>query len=173
MRVLGVIAAVAAFLVSAPTDGVAQSDLSGMWIFTVQSAQGEQPLPITIVQDGDDLKATGEVPEVGAMEMTELSTVPTLFSSGICTSKGWSWLSSLRVPSLMMARSPEPWTLEASTREPGAPSEWRADELGVSPPARRICFPLATDAAAGPNRLLRHCQRPARSACRRGSCGGF
>ncbi len=70
MRVLGVIAAVAAFLVSAPTDGVAQSDLSGMWIFTVQSAQGEQPLPITIVQDGDDLKATGEVPEVGAMEMT-------------------------------------------------------------------------------------------------------
>ena len=70
MRVLGVVLAVGAFLVSAPTDGVAQTDLSGMWVLTVQSDQGDTPLPVTIVQDGENLKATGEIPELGPVEMT-------------------------------------------------------------------------------------------------------
>ncbi len=68
MRSLGVVMAAVAFLVSAPADGVAQ-DLSGMWTLTVESDQGDQPLPITIVQDGNDLTATGEVPDLGPIEM--------------------------------------------------------------------------------------------------------
>ena len=70
MRALGVVMAAVAFLVSAPADGVAQTDLSGMWILTVQSDQGDNPLPVTIVQDGESLKATGEIPELGPVEMT-------------------------------------------------------------------------------------------------------
>ena len=70
MRVLGVVMAAAAFLVLVPADVVAQTDLSGMWTLTVQSDQGDQPLPVTIVQDGETLKATGEVPEPGPIEMT-------------------------------------------------------------------------------------------------------
>jgi len=61
--------AAVAFLVSVPADGVAQTDLSGMWTFTVQSDQGDQPLPITIVQDGEELTATGEIPDLGPIEM--------------------------------------------------------------------------------------------------------
>ena len=70
MRVLGVVMAAVAFLVTAPADGVAQTDLSGMWTLTVQSPDGDNPLPITIVQEGMDLKATGEIPELGPVEMT-------------------------------------------------------------------------------------------------------
>ena len=70
MRALGVVMAAVAFLVTAPADGVAQTDLSGMWILTVQSDQGDNPLPITIVQDGESLKATGEIPDLGPIEMT-------------------------------------------------------------------------------------------------------
>ena len=69
MRALGVITAAVAVLVSAPTNGAAQTDLSGMWTLTVQSDQGDQPLPITIVQDGESLTASGEVPELGPIEM--------------------------------------------------------------------------------------------------------
>ena len=69
MRALGVIMAAVAVLVSAPTDGAAQTDVSGMWTLTVQSDQGDQPLPITIVQDGESLTASGEVPELGPIEM--------------------------------------------------------------------------------------------------------
>ena len=69
MRALGVFMAAVAVLVSAPTDGAAQTDLSGMWTLTVQSDQGDQPLPITIVQDGESLTASGEVPELGPIEM--------------------------------------------------------------------------------------------------------
>ena len=68
MRSLGVVMAAVAFLVSAPADGVAQ-DLSGMWMLTVESDQGDQPLPITIVQDGNELTATGEIPDLGPIEM--------------------------------------------------------------------------------------------------------
>ena len=70
MKALGVVMAAVAFLVLAPADGVAQVDLSGMWTLTVQSGQGDQPLPITIVQDGEKLTATGEVPDLGPIEMT-------------------------------------------------------------------------------------------------------
>ena len=70
MRGLGVVMAAIAVLVSAPANGVAQTDLSGMWTLTVQSDQGDQPLPVTIVQDGEDLKATGEIPELGPIEMS-------------------------------------------------------------------------------------------------------
>ena len=69
MRSLGVVMAAVAFLVSAPADVVAQTDLSGMWTLTIQSPDGDQPLPITIVQDGNDLTATGEVPDLGPIEM--------------------------------------------------------------------------------------------------------
>ena len=69
MRALGVIMAAVAVLVSAATDGAAQTDLSGMWTLTMQSDQGDQPLPITIVQDGESLTASGEVPEFGPIEM--------------------------------------------------------------------------------------------------------
>jgi len=70
MKALGVVMAAVAFFVLAPADGVAQVDLSGMWTLTVQSDQGDQPLPITIVQDGEKLTATGEVPDLGPIEMT-------------------------------------------------------------------------------------------------------
>ena len=69
MRARGVIMAAVAVLVSAPANGAAQTDLSGMWTLTIQSDQGDQPLPITIVQDGESLTASGEVPELGPIEM--------------------------------------------------------------------------------------------------------
>ena len=69
MRSLGVVMAAVAFLVSAPADGVAQTDLSGMWMLTVQTEQGDTRLPVTITQDGQNLTATGENPDVGTVEM--------------------------------------------------------------------------------------------------------
>ncbi len=69
MRALGVIMTAGAVLVSAPTDGAAQTDLSGMWILTVSSEQGDQPLTITITQDGQELTATGDGGEIGPVEM--------------------------------------------------------------------------------------------------------
>ena len=70
MRALGVIVAALAVLVSAPANGAAQTDLSGMWTLTIQSDQGDQPLTITITQDGSDLTATGDGGEIGEVEMT-------------------------------------------------------------------------------------------------------
>jgi hypothetical protein len=58
-----------AVLVSAPTDGAAQTDLSGMWLLTLSSEQGDQPLSITITQDGQELTATGDGGEIGPVEM--------------------------------------------------------------------------------------------------------
>ena len=69
MRVLGVIMAAVAVLVSAPTDAAAQTDLSGMWTLTIQSDQGDQPLAITITQDGQNLTAMGDGGEIGPVEM--------------------------------------------------------------------------------------------------------
>lgn len=69
MRALGVIMTAVAVLVSAPAEGAAQVDLSGMWILTISSEQGDQPLTITITQDGQDLTATGDGGEIGAVEM--------------------------------------------------------------------------------------------------------
>lgn len=69
MRTLGIIMAAVAVLVSAPVDGAAQTDLSGTWILTVMSEQGDQPLTITIIQDGQNLTATGDGGEIGPVEM--------------------------------------------------------------------------------------------------------
>jgi hypothetical protein len=69
MRVLGVIMAAVVVLVSAPTDAAAQTDLSGMWALTIQSDQGNQPLAITITQDGQNLTAMGDGGEIGPVEM--------------------------------------------------------------------------------------------------------
>ena len=68
MRVLGGIMAAVAELVSAPTDAAAQTDLSGMWTLTIQD-QGDQPLAITITQDGQNLTAMGDGGEIGPVEM--------------------------------------------------------------------------------------------------------
>ncbi len=70
MRALGVVFAAVAFLISAPTDGVAQESLSGNWDLTVETEQGEQMFSVSIVQDGENLKATGEIPDFGPIEMT-------------------------------------------------------------------------------------------------------
>ena len=69
MRALGVVMAAVAFLISAPTDGVAQESLSGDWDLTVDTEQGEQMFTVSMVQDGEDLKATGEIPDFGPIEM--------------------------------------------------------------------------------------------------------
>ena len=69
MRGLGLIMAAVAVLVSAPADGAAQSDLSGMWILTLTTDMGPQMLTINVVQDGQDLTATGDAGEFGTFEM--------------------------------------------------------------------------------------------------------
>ena len=69
MKALGVVMAVVAVLVSQPVNGAAQDDLSGVWDLTVMTEQGDQTLTITVVQDGQDLMATGST-EFGAFEMT-------------------------------------------------------------------------------------------------------
>lgn len=69
MRTLGVVMAAVAVLFSAPVNGAAQTDLSGTWILTVSSDQGDQPLEIVIVQDGQDLTATGDGGEIGPVDM--------------------------------------------------------------------------------------------------------
>ncbi len=58
-----------AFLVSAPADGVAQTDLSGTWDLTVMTDQGDENLTLDIVQEGQDLTATGFRSEFGVIEM--------------------------------------------------------------------------------------------------------
>ncbi len=70
MRALGVIMAAVAVVVSAPADGAAQADLSGAWDLTVVTEQGDQPLAITIAQEGQELVATGNSAEIGPIEMT-------------------------------------------------------------------------------------------------------
>lgn len=69
MRAFSVFIATVAFLVSTPANGAAQDDLTGMWDLTVMSDQGDQLLTISVVQDGQDLTATGEAGELGPIEM--------------------------------------------------------------------------------------------------------
>ena len=69
MRALGVIVAAVAFLVSAPAEGTAQSDLTGMWDLTLMTDQGGQTFTVDVVQDGQELTATGDVAEFGQFEM--------------------------------------------------------------------------------------------------------
>ena len=70
MKSLGVWMAVVAVLVTAPSSGAAQADLSGMWDLTVMTVEGDQLLTITVIQDGQDLTATGDAGEFGPIEMT-------------------------------------------------------------------------------------------------------
>ncbi len=70
MKPLGVWMAVVAVLVTAPSSGAAQADLSGVWELTVMTDQGDQLLTITVIQDGQDLTATGDAGEFGPIEMT-------------------------------------------------------------------------------------------------------
>ena len=70
MRALGVVIAAVTVLVLAPADSAAQTDLSGMWDLTVMSDQGDQMFTINVVQDGQDLTATGDAGEFGQIEMT-------------------------------------------------------------------------------------------------------
>lgn len=70
MRALGVLMAAVAVLVTAPANAMAQTDLSGVWDLTVMTDQGDQMLTITVIQDGQDLTATGDAGEFGSIEMT-------------------------------------------------------------------------------------------------------
>jgi hypothetical protein len=69
MKALGVVLLAAAVLVSAPADGAAQADLSGVWDLTVMTDQGEQMLTVQISQSGQDLIATGDAGEFGTIDM--------------------------------------------------------------------------------------------------------
>ena len=70
MKALGVVIVAVALLISAPTDGVAQESLSGNWDLTVQTDQGDQVFTVVLVEEGEDLTATGEIPEFGPIEMS-------------------------------------------------------------------------------------------------------
>jgi hypothetical protein len=69
MRALGVVMAAVAILVSVPTAGAAQADLSGTWDLTVMTDQGEQTLVVEVVQSGRDLTATSDAGEFGTLDM--------------------------------------------------------------------------------------------------------
>ena len=69
MKAVGVFITTVAFLVSAPANGAAQDDLTGTWDLTVMTDQGDQLLTISVVQDGQDLTATGDAGEFGPIEM--------------------------------------------------------------------------------------------------------
>ncbi len=74
MRALGLSVALAALLVSAPTDGVAQTDLSGDWIIRLHSETGEAGmhlgLLINVSQVDQALTATGVAGNVGPFQMS-------------------------------------------------------------------------------------------------------
>lgn len=70
MKAIGMIVTAGALLFSTPADGAAQADLSGTWDLTVVTEQGEQPpLSVVIMQDGQDLIATGDGGQMGPIEM--------------------------------------------------------------------------------------------------------
>ncbi len=69
MRALGVVMAAVAVLVSAPADAAAQADLTGTWDLTVMTEQGNEVLSVDIVQNGQDLTATGDAGEFGEIEL--------------------------------------------------------------------------------------------------------
>ncbi len=74
MKALGLSVALAALLVSAPTDGVAQTDLSGDWRLAIGTEAGGSPivlrLLITITQDGQAITVSGVAGNAGPFEMT-------------------------------------------------------------------------------------------------------
>ncbi len=74
MRALGLSAALAVLLVSAPTDGVAQTDLTGDWRLSIGTEAGGSPillrLLIMITQDGQAITVSGVAGNAGPFEMT-------------------------------------------------------------------------------------------------------
>ena len=76
MKALGLSVALAALLVSAPTDGVAQTDLSGSWILVIGAPTPGSGTPfvlrlrVTIMQDGQAITASGVAGNAGPFEMT-------------------------------------------------------------------------------------------------------
>ncbi len=75
MRALGLSVALAALLVSAPTDGAAQTDLTGDWRLAIGTPElGSSPivlrLLITITQDGQAITVSGVAGNAGPFEMT-------------------------------------------------------------------------------------------------------
>ncbi len=73
MKALGLSVALAALLVSAPTDGVAQTDLSGDWRIEIHSEPGEPrlvlALRISLSQVDQVLTATGVAGNAGPFQM--------------------------------------------------------------------------------------------------------
>ena len=61
--------AAAALLFAAAGDGVAQTSLTGDWILSISSPEGEFDLPVMITNDGDSLVLTGRG-EIAALTMT-------------------------------------------------------------------------------------------------------
>jgi hypothetical protein len=59
MRFLGLCALVVALLLSAATDGAAQTPLAGNWVLSISSPEGDFDLPVAIAQDGDALTLAG------------------------------------------------------------------------------------------------------------------
>ena len=74
MRALSLNIALVALLVSAPTDGAAQADLAGGWVFEIMSESGELQVrlrvEIAIMQDGQLLGATGPAGSDQPSELT-------------------------------------------------------------------------------------------------------
>ncbi len=74
MRALSSSVALVALLVSAPTDGVGQTDLAGDWVFEIMSESGEPQVrllvKIAVMQDGQLLGATDPAGPNEASEMT-------------------------------------------------------------------------------------------------------
>ena len=89
MRALSLSVALAALLVSAPTNGAAQTDLTGDWRLAIGTEAGGSPillrLLITITQDGQAITVSGVAGNAGAFEMTgsiEESVVQLLWERG-------------------------------------------------------------------------------------------
>ena len=59
MRFPGLCTVVAALLMSAATEGAAQTDLAGDWVLSISSPEGDFDLPVAIEQDGDVLTLAG------------------------------------------------------------------------------------------------------------------
>ncbi len=76
MRALSLSVALAALLVSAPTDAVAQTDLSGDWLLEVGAPTPGSGSPfilvlrVTITQDGQAITVSGVAGNAGPFEMT-------------------------------------------------------------------------------------------------------
>ncbi len=78
MKFLGFFAVATALLMSAPTDGMAQTSVAGDWTFSISSPEGDFDLPVTITQEGETLALVGRgefspLVMTGALEGSEVS----------------------------------------------------------------------------------------------------